>query len=332
MLNLLSAEDVDALPDLEWVIVGVLPAPAFGVLYGEPGCGKTFTALSMALAIASGTPWLGRETRQAPVLYIAAEGVLGLKRRLQAHYQKHGMPAPSPEQMRFIASAIEIMKPASVVAVLATLNDASFKPGLIIIDTLARVALGADENSATDMGHVVEGFDRLKRETGATVLVLHHSRKSGGSVERGSSALRGAADVMIQCEAMGEGKLIGVKLECSKMKDAEPFDAIYASLDRIKLPEGGTSLVLGLDEFLEELKTPNEQKILGLLRERFAETGATHKQIKTAFVDAGYGSESTFSRAWRALRKTDEVVVEDGGKSVVFRARVAPEANATATG
>ena len=198
VVELLSTTDVENLPDLTWLIDGLLPASSFALFYGEPACGKTFVALSMALSVASGHEWLGRSVRQCNILYIAAEGVLGLKRRIQAYRHRHGL---SDDNIRCIASPIEIMKPKHVEALLAALRQANFVPGLIVVDTLARVALGADENNARDMGLVVNGFDELKRSTDATVLVIHHTRKDGGS-ERGSSAIRGAADVMIRCEAI----------------------------------------------------------------------------------------------------------------------------------
>ncbi|MGF1660588.1 MAG: AAA family ATPase [Rubrimonas sp.] len=305
--DLLDAAAIEALPDLDWLIAGVIPAPSFAVLYGSPGAGKSFCALSLSLAVASGSPWLGRETRRAPVLYIAAEGVLGLKLRLRAHREKYGVPPPSTADMRFVASAIEIMNPEHVAALLAQFNAAGFRPGLIVVDTLARVALGADENSASAMGLVVDGFDALRRETGAAVLVLHHDKKGGGA-ERGSSALRGAADVMIKCEALGDGKAVGVTLECDKMKDAEPFGLITAGLESVKLPDGSSSLVVTLPgDFLAQFRAAHAEKILDLLRTQFAETGATHGELKKAFVAAKLGSESTFNRAIRELKDSKQV-------------------------
>jgi RecA-family ATPase len=77
--RLLTLEEIEALPDLQYLIAGVLPEHSLCVLYGEPGCGKTFVALSMALQCASGKPWIGRATRRARVLYVAAEGGFGMK-------------------------------------------------------------------------------------------------------------------------------------------------------------------------------------------------------------------------------------------------------------
>lgn len=317
--DLLDTGQVEALPDLQWLVAGVLPAPSFAVMFGEPGAGKSFCALSLSLAVASGTPWLGRETRRAPVLYIAAEGVLGLKLRLRAHRVRFAVPPPSDAEMRFLPSAIEIMRPDHVAALLQKMAALAFRPGLIVVDTLARVALGADENSASDMGRVVEGFDALRRETGAAVLAIHHSRKDGGA-ERGSSALRGAADVMIRCESVAGVAASGVKLECAKMKDGEAFGTVLASLESVTLDGGGTSLVLGPGENIgAALRGIAGTKIVELLETQFAETGATHGELRKAFVAAGFGSESSFDRAWKILKERDGLLQKNETKAGVLR-------------
>jgi hypothetical protein len=97
---------------------------------------------------------------------------------------------------------------------------------------------------AAGMGRVVDGLDELKRQTGATVMVIHHTRKDGGS-ERGSSALRGAADAMILCDRSDSLAGLGVRLECAKMEDDEPFRDFGATLEKVALPSGKSSLIVG---------------------------------------------------------------------------------------
>ena len=132
-LRLLTVSDVEALADLEWLVRGMLPRPSLTILYGEPGCGKTFVALSMALIVVSGGEWLGRETAPASVLYIAAEGVLGLKSRIAAHRKKFGVPG---EAIRFLAAAPNLLDEAQVDNLIACVEAADFRPSLIIVDTL----------------------------------------------------------------------------------------------------------------------------------------------------------------------------------------------------
>lgn len=58
----------------KWLIDGVLQQDSIALTYGEPGTFKSFMAMDMAVAIASGQPWQGRETEKAIVIYLAAEG------------------------------------------------------------------------------------------------------------------------------------------------------------------------------------------------------------------------------------------------------------------
>ncbi len=109
------------------------------ILYGDPSCGKTFVALSMALSVACGGDWLGRSAKPVKVLYIAAEGVLGLKNRIRAHRHRYGIEA---DNIRFVASPIAVADPKEVAALIKCLADEDFAPQLIVVDTFARVDIG----------------------------------------------------------------------------------------------------------------------------------------------------------------------------------------------
>jgi RecA-family ATPase len=90
----------------------------------------------------------------------------------------------------------------------------------VVIDTVARALLGADENSATDMGKFVKACDTIKEHTNAAVLGIHHSGKDGGKGMRGSSALLGAVDTSIAVKKSVDV----ITLSTEKQKDAEPAD------------------------------------------------------------------------------------------------------------
>jgi RecA-family ATPase len=66
------------MPPPRWLIRDWLPASSLILIYGEPGAGKTFVALDIAVAIATGRDWNGNKVARGIVLYIAAEGVAGL--------------------------------------------------------------------------------------------------------------------------------------------------------------------------------------------------------------------------------------------------------------
>ncbi len=69
------------------------------------------------------------------------------------------------------------------------------QPVLVIIDTLARSAVGVEENSAKEMGGFIGACDALRMALQTSVLVVHHTGKSGDI--RGSTALYGAADSVL---------------------------------------------------------------------------------------------------------------------------------------
>lgn len=222
--RILSREALNQLPAVEWLVDGILPVGGLGVLYGPSGGGKTFTALSMAFAIGTGTPWLGRGTLPGRVVYVAAEGRSGLRARVEALEAHNGLPAG---ELHVLAEAVQFSRTDEVedlvTAIRTQLPD---DPSLIVVDTLARCLVGGDENLARDVGLFVAGLDRLREKFGCSILVVHHSGKGRDSSYRGSSALVGAADSVIRFE--GSGGLL--TLGCEKLKDGEAFATINAQL------------------------------------------------------------------------------------------------------
>ena len=82
--RILRLEEVFNLPDPRWQVQGLMPEGALVCLYGAPESGKTFVCVDLALSIAAGVPWHGREVKQGAVVYVAAEGGSGIKARARA--------------------------------------------------------------------------------------------------------------------------------------------------------------------------------------------------------------------------------------------------------
>jgi hypothetical protein len=111
---------------------------------------------------------------------------------------------------------------------------------LVIIDTLSRTMSGGNENNSDDMTHMLSCFEKIQVETGAHVLVVHHSGKSEAMGARGHSSLRAAADVEIQVAKSGgahsltvtkgrdeaDGQTYGFKLNVVELGTDEDGDPI----------------------------------------------------------------------------------------------------------
>ena len=299
--KLLSPAELAALPKPNWLIEGVVPASSFCVLFGEPGSGKTFVALSMALSVAADHSWCGKPTASGAVLYVAAEGLYGLPTRVEAYQTKHGLSA---ENIRYLGEAIDLLNQLHIEALLATLKAEGIEPVLIVLDTLARLMVGADENIAKDMGLAIAGIDRLRQETRATVLVIHHTRKDG-KTERGSSALRGAADVMIESKETDRG----VKFQCAKMKDAAPFEKAILQLELVPVGSSSSLAITGWfeDEADEDDDPIYVLKAVEILKDQFGQVGASHKDWRREFITVTGKSDSTFARVVRKLKNDPRV-------------------------
>ncbi|QDU17474.1 hypothetical protein CA11_53160 [Gimesia maris] len=214
-------DDIYNLPDTEWLVRSHITEDSLICIYGSPGAGKSFLALDWALSIASNKSWQDcYDVKNGSVLYIYSEGFKGLKRRLKAWEIQHDKIDASniifdEAQNNFceLEEAEEILSDA--------ISDFGHKPKLIIVDTLARNFQG-NESSSEDMGQFVASLDYLRKESQATVIVIHHQGKDRDKGMRGSSSLLAACDMGIHVGI--DKSLTQMTVSCEKSKDCEPFE------------------------------------------------------------------------------------------------------------
>lgn len=238
---LISIGELVSRPPPTWLIARHIPETSVGFLYADPGAGKTFLALDMALSIAAGRPdWHGDAIRASgrPVVYIASEGSFGMRNRILAWLKERECEAPAGFLM--IERTINFMSSDDVVKLQRTLARIPFgKPAMIVVDTVSRALPGADENLQKDMTLFVRACDAVKDLFGCAVLGVHHAGKNGDM--RGSTVLRGAGDFVFGLTRK-EGATVG-HLACEKQKDGpdgwkEPY-----RFDVVQLGDGQSSLV-----------------------------------------------------------------------------------------
>jgi hypothetical protein len=306
--KLLTIDELLSMKRNPWLVCKAFRLGDLAAFFGDPGCGKTFVVLDMVFAVASGLEWRVHKTRKGGVVYLAGEGAGGLGRRLLAWGIERGVDVRALD-VRILPHAIPFMNDVEFRALLDSLEELPEKPTVIVVDTLARYMLFGDENSARDMGVFVDRCTKLRDATGATVIIVHHKRK-GAAFERGSSALRGAADVMI--EVRKESGLITVVGD--KSKDDEPLEPHYFRFKSVYLGqdedgEPATSLVLVECQAPEHASTEAEAAAPDAQAAEPAEPpvdhGATIRHaLATLFVGKASGSALREATASKLPRST----------------------------
>jgi predicted transcriptional regulator len=212
-----------ALPPVEWLIPGEIPAGLTTIVCGASGAGKSFLMVDYAIQVARANP-------DRAVVYIAPEGGAGYHMRTEAWLQHFG--GEEPQNLVFLLQAVPILNPQAVSDFITSVRP--MNPVMVIIDTLARCLVGGDENSAKDVGMFFYHTDMIRQETGAAITIVHHTGKSGSGY-RGSSVLYGSVESWI--DVSNDDGLITVA--CGKSKDAKPFPPRY-----LRMMEVGDSVVL----------------------------------------------------------------------------------------
>lgn len=219
----------DLPPSENWLIKRYLPADSLSVMFGSPGCGKSFLAIDLACHVATGRDWRGQPVKPGRVVYIAGEGKNGLSKRFRAWFDRHG---EQPRNISLLFTPIALTDPTSVAALVADIRHLPEAPALVVIDTLNRNFGPGDENSTADMTRAVAGLDAIRTATGAAILGVHHSGHLEKGRGRGSSVLLGAVDAEYAVALIGNT----VQIRSTKIKDADPPPPIAWTLQKQFLP------------------------------------------------------------------------------------------------
>lgn len=224
-LQFITAAQIKDLPPVAWRVKNLLPAQGVAAIYGPPASGKSFLALDMAAAIASGRDWFGHKTAAAPVFYINLEGSGALKNRIAAW--EHERERAFPDGVTFCLGAFNLLE--NMDSLVAAIPSGC----VVVVDTLAASAPGFDENSGADMSRAIEALSRVARERNGLALVVHHSGKDASRGLRGHSSLLGALDAAICVDRSGASSVR--RWTAAKVKDAEDGIGAAFSLHRVEL-------------------------------------------------------------------------------------------------
>jgi hypothetical protein len=217
-------------------VEGLLGVGASSLTYGASNVGKSFWILDLAVSVATGRPFRDElEVDQGGVLYLALEGKIGMQNRLETLKRRGVLAADSP---LFVShDHVELTSGTYGQRVAETCRkierEKGVSPCLIIIDTLSRAMGGGDENASRDMMVAVGEIDLIRGETGAHVMIIHHTGKDETRGARGSSTLRAAVDTEIEL-SRPEGSLI-TTARVTKQRDFQIGNPMPFSLEVVEL-------------------------------------------------------------------------------------------------
>jgi RecA-family ATPase len=176
-----------------WLVEGLWADEAVGIVGGEPKCCKSFLALDLAIAVASGAPCLRRYPVPRPgrVLLYAAEDALHLvRRRLEGICRAAGVDLAALEVHVITAPTLRLDHAGDRDRLAATV--AMLRPRLLVLDPFVRLHR-IDENVSGEVAPLLAYLRELQRRYQVGVLVVHHARK-GAARARAGQALRGSSE------------------------------------------------------------------------------------------------------------------------------------------
>lgn len=227
-------------PPAEYAVSNLIRLPSLGMFYGPPGCLKSMLLADMAVCISGGIDWLQpaawqpgskpRTVLPCPVLWLDLDnGKDTTEDRFKALATGHKvdpgaalfyytMPSPWPRLIDD-AQANE-------------LKDRIFltQARVVIIDNLARVSAGVDENTR-QMDDVMNNLRQISEATRTAIILIHHSSKDRGTGGRAGDRLRGhssieaALDLAISVEREEYSSKINLITTKSRHGEIPPFAA-----------------------------------------------------------------------------------------------------------
>src|SRR5262245_33929967 len=188
-----AADLAEVSAERRWLVEHLWADQAVGIVGGEPKCCKSFLALDLAVAVASGAPCVRRfaVARAGRVLLFAAEDALHVVRQWLAGIAVAAGVALADLDIQVItAPSVRLDVERDRDALTATV--AKLRPRLLVLDPFVRLHR-IDENLSGEVAPLLAYLRELQRRYHVAVILVHHARK-GGAKMRAGQALRGSSE------------------------------------------------------------------------------------------------------------------------------------------
>ena len=235
----------------KWLIKDVCEEESLMQIYGAPKSGKSFIAIAMSCAIASGQDFYGNKSFKKPVLYICGEGQRGVKRRLsawqQAQYSLKNIPLYLSDRAVRIGDKDDFER---LIGEIDAIRAMEGDIGMIVVDTFQRNFGGGNENSAEDVGNFIHQLDGLISTYGCNVCIVHHSGHEGTRA-RGSSVIGASLDYEFQVKRTDKNEQMFVSFQQTLNKDGQGMSEKNFVFKEVDLIGEGLELTSGFLELTD---------------------------------------------------------------------------------
>jgi hypothetical protein len=189
------ATRVAAAGEPHWLIQGLWPADAYGVLAAQEKAGKTWAALDLAVSVATGRSWLDHFACPTPgpvLVFLGEGGERATVRRIEAIATSKGVdPEQLADRLRLCFRVPRLAAPGSGGELAAIQAELETHPAaLVVLDPLYLAAAGASGSNLYDMGAVLQAIQGVCQHAGCALLVVTHWNKTGDG--RGADRISGA--------------------------------------------------------------------------------------------------------------------------------------------
>ena len=225
----LSGED----PPIQYLVEDLLPEGVIALMHGDPRTKKSWAALDMAIALATGTPAFNlprfRVPSAVPVLYSSQEDGRYLFRiRAKALLRHRGIDQFPPTLAFSVFKGIDLESIEWHEILIRDVSRHGFRA--LFFDPIRRYGKDVDKGPA-EVRAITGYLRRLVIETGTTVDIIHHDVKppaAGKDERRRSHRASGgdwfaAADCPIGFEAAGETCSVVYPEQYKFSSDPQPF-------------------------------------------------------------------------------------------------------------
>jgi len=281
----------------EWCADGLFIAGGTSLIGGKPKAGKTTLTRGLALAVAQGNPFLGRETRQGTVVLLALEEK---RSKVAEHFRRMG--ATDEAIVIHVGPA-----PKDALAGLETLLN-EYQPALVIVDPILKFIRLRDGIDYAEVSAALEPITDLARRSGAHISFIHHlgkGERNGGDAFLGSTALFGAVDTGLLMKRKDQARTLE---SFQRYGDDLPESVLLLDPETGRVHMGGTAASARLEGVSESVLAAVQS-----LCELAAQTGA-ERPTETDIREHIKGDQTVTAKALRRLLESGALTRTGAGK------------------